>query len=864
MSNFLYRFASNMDNATIHSIGPTDIYKDNPSLRPKEFLRPDLKSTDTPEQIKDKFKKFAERVSEEYTSVAENSINQRRKVVLAAMYAPKSMRDPSKTEVHVLDSTWNSGNIMTPFMYLPTNVRAIAFKSNAHIKFQDSSLGGSYVLNPLPQFTRYADIRANDLIAPFIGLRNKNKDGDNATRASEKMADITFGNLDNARGMGRYYSEALDDHKQMVYLQFGVPKFNGLLSFFTNSVSYEDTYIATYGRKPSVYQWTKTITDIARWIMFPFLSGVVFLAKLGIQFLVGNKPFQYYYLEPAMHVYWSTVNTIATHLGLSMGILGSVFDANSDKIDKDNEEILGENDNKEKRARLLLSGKGFKVNREFVRKLNAAFGDANEKFIDPVTGFVDVYYLATRMQQRANTILKNKYAADDGKLKDGNELTTSLINFYYGQHMSPDGILAPFFSWTNQALSTYKKDMATMSEQGSAAFTSVPSPGGEVFKDTDSEEEESSSKDKTNKLLSEDVQQSSVALDPESGKLKVTNVPEEVSLFGKAWNGAKGKFNTIFDKAFATSDAVARGAASFVILRVNYTGGSSESFSNSTGEIQTGGAVKGFSQALKHKRFSFSNGQTGIDIVDSITSGAMQVMNGILDSATFGLSNVVRGMLLGAIVDMPKIWEDSSISLPNVSYSVDLVSPYSNPLSRFQNIIVPLSVLLAGALPIRAGKASYTSPFLCSAFSKSVQHIKLGMITDLSIQRGITNLAYSNDRVPNGITVSFTVTDFAPKLAAPVNPTMFKSFQPIIEEDTPLADYFNIIGGRDLWDMEFYANKLQFRAKAFARNLHDLFRVSRPSGLIGELIYKGPLSALLPNMVKDITETASSEYLTRH
>lgn len=882
-SNALYKAVKDMGNVkpnqgtTMTSGLPLiEVVRDDDPITDKK-LRSDYLETPkivtenkTAKQINNQIKKFREGIAKRYLDRDLKGIPNRRDQAIVRLYGLKEMRDPETTEVHVLDSSWNKGNIMTPFNRLPKEARNISFKSNAHVKFQDSSLGGSFIINPKPQFTRYADVRANDLLYPFIKL----KDGENNG--------VGYNDLMPAKGMGRYYSESLDDHKQMVYLQFGVPKFNGLVSFFLNAVTYEDVYVATYGRKPYLYQTIEAVTTIFRWIIFPVISGLVYLGKLSIQFLVGNKPYMYYYLEPAMHVYWSTVNTVATHMGLSMGLLGNIFDHSepaSDQMVKDREEVLTDGQKLDDKARILLNGKGFKVNKGFVKKLNAAFGSSNEKFIDPDTGFVDVYYMATRHQQRANTILKNKFATDAGLLQTetkDKDLTVALTNFYIGSVDNPDSFLRGVFDWLNIKSHTYRADMQAINTAESAItvpeLTTVDGVKSQPLTDDEieaaekaKEEKEAGSAKRTAEAASvpeEKVGKGPNFFNPNTGKIEFSNgaYPALVNWFGKTWAKVRSGITSIFDKAFATVDAVARGAASYLILQVNYTGGTSESFSNSTGEIQTGGAVKGFSQALKHKRFSFSGGQTGIDIIDSITSGAVQVLNGVLDGISFGLSNVIRSFLMGALVDMPKIWEDSSMSLPNVTYTMDLISPYANPFSRFQNIIVPLATLLAGTLPIRAGKAAYTSPFLCSCYSKSVQHIRLGMITDLSINRGITNLAYCNDRVPNGITVSFTVTDFAPKLCAPINQTMWGSFHPVIEEETPLADYFNVIGGRDLWDMDFYANKLAYRTKALKANLHDLFRVSRPSGAIGEMIYNSPLSFFMPNPMKDITQTANKSF----
>ena len=45
-------------------------------------------------------------------------------------------------------------------------------------------------------------------------------------------------------------------------------------------------------------------------------------------------------------------------------------------------------------------------------------------------------------------------------------------------------------------------------------------------------------------------------------------------------------------------------------------------------------------------------------------------------------------------VDIPKMWESSSVSMPSMNYTIELRSPYGNKMSLFQNIYVPLAMLL--------------------------------------------------------------------------------------------------------------------------------------------------------------------------
>ena len=121
-------------------------------------------------------------------------------------------------------------------------------------------------------------------------------------------------------------------------------------------------------------------------------------------------------------------------------------------------------------------------------------------------------------------------------------------------------------------------------------------------------------------------------------------------------------------------------------------------------------------------------------------------------------------------------------------------------------------MILAGVMPLSTGKTSYTSPFLCSLFSKGVQNIKMGMITSVTIERGVTNLGYDTNRRPLGINVSFQVTDFSTLMTSPVNTTAFSSkFMFSMEDDTPFGNYLTVLGGRDLLTNKYAAYRMKLK-----------------------------------------------------
>lgn len=174
------------------------------------------------------------------------------------------------------------------------------YATSAAFKFTNTTLGGNYAINNPPQFTRWADIRMP---------------GRGRTEAAESRK----------WGMGRYYSEAIDDPKQQIHMIFGHPRFSNWTSFFVNFYDRNSALLANTGRVNDLwYNMGNVGGFIVSLPIQPIIMGVTGVSRV-MSFLGKSSPSKWMYFKPSMHAYWSTVNTIANEMAINMGIIPKVL-----------------------------------------------------------------------------------------------------------------------------------------------------------------------------------------------------------------------------------------------------------------------------------------------------------------------------------------------------------------------------------------------------------------------------------------------------------------------------------------------------------------------------------------------------------
>ena len=679
--------------------------------------------------------------------------------------------DPQDAISNILDKDWARRTFMVSDGQLQDSVNVInRYHSTANLKFTDTRMGRNIGVNSRPQFTRYSDIR---------------RPGRLSTRKP-----VTVTNTSGNFGMGRYYSEAIDDPAQNIYLRFGVPEYTSMLDFLSRAFDPEALHIAKTGRGRSVlFDIARAVGGYVSIVTFPQAAAIMFIGKIANT--IFSKPrYKYYTLKPTMHNYWSCVNLLVNTIAANLKLLPAV---------------IADNDTQ-------LIGQPFKFQKEDLKLMHELLPDIIDE-----DGYIDVFAVALQGQVAANKIFLKEYdqANTSTRTNDTGYLTRGDLvrNFYVTDSIFVNDI-------GRRTLASFINKITSISEW---------------FKSKDSDEEKGKAELAPN-------------IDPNTGSFSTTIAKDPAK---------KTTFTEYLDAEF-------RSGSQYAIFKVDFTTGLSESFTSSIKESEISQKIN--SQVSQFRDMKFSVGQFKLpgalgDAIGKIAGGLGDLAAGAASGLTFGLSDAITSLMSNSYVDIPKHWQSSSVNLPRANYHMTLISPYGNPVSLLQNIYIPLAMLMAGTLPLAAGKGSYTSPFICELYDRGKIQIKLGMIESLTISRGTSNLGFSMHYKPLAIDVSLSVVDLSSIMSMPVAPAGIKDalmsaagapgaavggalgvYNPAIDEDSILSDYLAVLTGLDMYSQIYALPKGRLNAAKMMIKGKTLTSKAGWASLIGDSARSGILS----------------------
>lgn len=670
--------------------------------------------------------------------------------------------------------------------------------NTAQMKYTTSRLGYNWAINPVPQRTRHADIKFGGTRAAASRLtsmidRKKGKidiTGDN----KQFMQDVK--NTGTATlGMGRWYSEAIDDNAQLIHMSFGVPDYKGLVSFFTGFYDHGMGMLANEGRSSGVFYTAGKVLGFV--VILPYWRWLLF-GRVGNWIVNGGAPpTAYYSMNRKMHLYWKRADFIANSIAVNMGIVPRSFD------DPWNADASKQTQTSE------------------VDKTYSSWFQRNAPDIFRPNGTVDLFKTANRAQRLANEryaqmeslqkkdsgieamragleqYLENWNFAASGKLSDGTAATDI------------DAALMDYFKQPFNQTSTSK--MSKTSENLQAALNAKIAESG----------------DSTAVLIGENAS---------NNETTTTDIKEVLYPSGAEYSQEKGVWNNIknwilSEESQKMMKAETNQGSQWVTFKVDYNGTMQETFSNSFTTPSIKEKLNGMSRSARSARFDFSDGKMGIPLLDQAVGALQDFVTGALDSvALSGLMSLAGS----AYVDIPDVWESSQADFSTQTFTIKLRPWAGNKVSQYLYMYVPLACLLAGALPISTGPQSFSSPFLCEMWSRGRNQIRLGMIDSLSITRGTGNMGWTNENEPLGIDVTFSVKDLSTVLHAPISSMSSSGIGGVINpiptlfpNDSKFNDYLAVLGNLSMADQTQAMRKFALNMTRYGVQMDSYWSKSR-------------------------------------
>lgn len=271
--------------------------------------------------------------------------------------------------------------------------------------------------------------------------------------------------------------------------------------------------------------------------------------------------------------------------------------------------------------------------------------------------------------------------------------------------------------------------------------------------------------------------------------------------------------------------------SAFATFRVDHTGPVTETFSHTTMKNDLGEKFNSMSAQGRAAHFSFAGGNIlGLDsVLQAVKAVAAGALHGVKLDGLLSLAG-------SSYVDIPENWENAAYQAPGMNYTMRLISPSGHPLAQLQHITIPLAMVLAGVFPHAAGRAAYTSPFLCEVYDRGRAICRTGIISQVTIVRGVSNLGFNRNKDALAIDIQFTVKDLSSVMYMPLE--MGFNLDPknsIHTYDTAYSDYMAVLGSATLGQNIYSLQKLKYRARQWITGVNQYTTMDHWAGFIRDL-----------------------------
>lgn len=665
--------------------------------------------------------------------------------------------------------------------------------------------------------------------------------------------------------MGRYYKRIHDDNATLVTLTPGTAEFTGILQYIINMFDYSASVIANKGRAPSwAFYITESMASVAFWPFQLIGTGLNF-----INYLFEVPKNQWYYVKPAPGLYLQCAQGIFNDLMVSAGYALTVLD--------DTRQESG-NEKRNDADYYMGTISGYEANSPYEAKKNN-LGYMNTLFPDAINkdGTIDIVKLIGRgprkyrrflMELKKLDVKVGKVISNETKQKLAEQTLEGLVsdpNFRAGntgdiarkgtdyflkkelattaKHRGQDEIGNPEI-----ASAYYNADVAksivpsTEENRVSGAndlsnTSSVASKYGYMGYNSNTQEQAPADSFGAANTASRDL----------SGTIPLGDININNDISQESW---AGQISEILKDSFL-------GGIESVTFRVEGgTGPVSDSMSNQTQQSEIAGFFNGQVQAVNNFKFNLQGGNLGIPIVDTVLNRIKDGAMGIASGSVIG--NIPMAIMGNSRMIAPEHWSDSTTSLHTESVTIYSECLYGHPYNIATSIFLPIALIAPFVFPIATGGGTYSTPFMCKAFSRGRMIIKTGMVRNATFTFGEGELGWTKDRKPLNVRINLEIADLDPTTAIPVtrirNPldvvNVTRLTSRYMGDIGKYNDWVSRVGGVDYLDTILKYNRLNKMVTRMSNDFSQLFSPSYIAsglsdsivGTVGSLISSRPLN----------------------
>lgn len=266
----------------------------------------------------------------------------------------------------------------------------------------------------------------------------------------------------------------------------------------------------------------------------------------------------------------------------------------------------------------------------------------------------------------------------------------------------------------------------------------------------------------------------------------------------------------------------------------------SESFSNSTSQSMLASTVNSASDMGRELNFllGYGVGNQGIDafledksIADSVNN-VTDMASKLLGSGGFfsNLGSHLVTVASGGKLVFPEIWSDSTFSR-SYNCRFKFIAPDPSNLSVYLNVLVPLFHLIGLVAPQMPenNPNGYINPFLVRAIYKGFFNVDMGIITDMSVNKG-AECQWTPEGVPTSIEVDITIKDLYNAMSiTSTNSTSSWKYDTL--NNTALMDYIANLCGINVYKPEITRIIDMWYTNNFSNRITDFFEVNIWGGI---------------------------------